>query len=354
MEPSQPDAILSAEEVAELVGGRLLGEAPGPIRGVQELTQAGPDQASFFMADPGIRSGAAHQRLADAFARSRAGLILVAEAEPVPGRALVVVPRPDLAAARLSQHFHPGPPRYRPGVDPAAWVDPQAEIDPKASIGPGCVVRAGAKIASGSVLSANVSVGEDCRIGEDSYFHPGVRLYAGTRIGRQCEIHANCVIGSDGFGYIWDGSRHQKMPQIGWVEIGDQVEIGALTAIDRGTFGATVIGSGTVIDNQVQIGHNCRIGRAVVICGQVGLAGSTVLEDGVVLGARAGTGGHLTVGRGAQLAGGAGALSDVPSGARWAGFPAWPLSLEMRARAWLRRMVKKKETDRRGRSQAEP
>jgi UDP-3-O-[3-hydroxymyristoyl] glucosamine N-acyltransferase len=209
-------------------------------------------------------------------------------------------------------------------------VEDGASLGDSVSIGPGCVVRAGAKLGDRTVLTANVYVGEDAQIGDDCYFHPGVVIYHGVRIGNGCAIHANSVLGSDGFGYVWDGSQHAKVPQVGTVEVGDQVEIGANTCVDRAAYRATTIGSGTIIDNLVQIGHNCEIGRCVVLCGGVGLGGSTKIGDGSIWGGAAMSAGHVEVGAGATVIGASTVVSDIPAGETVAGKPAWNYRLELR------------------------
>ncbi|RMH02614.1 MAG: UDP-3-O-(3-hydroxymyristoyl)glucosamine N-acyltransferase [Planctomycetota bacterium] len=326
-EPAAP--ALTAAEVAEFCGGRLEGPADRLVRRLDDLATAGPDAAAFLA--PGRPLPA----------DCRSGLLLAAEEADTNSHPCVVrVADPALAAARLAARLHP---RSAPaaGVHPSAVVAADAEVAVAAHVGPGCVVGSGAVIGAGAVLLGRVTVGERARVGEGTWLHPGVVLYPGVEIGRECTIHANTVIGSDGFGYVQDGGEHVKVPQLGTVRIGDRVEIGACCAIDRGTFGATEIGDGSILDNLVQVGHNCRLGRAVVLCGQVGLAGSTVVEDGALLAGQAGAGGHLVIGAGAQVAGRAAVTSDVPPGARVGGHPAWDLALEMRARAALRRLARR-------------
>ncbi|TAH39321.1 MAG: UDP-3-O-(3-hydroxymyristoyl)glucosamine N-acyltransferase [Planctomycetota bacterium] len=340
-------APLSAEEVAALVGGRAEGGAGLQIRGVNDLAHAGPHEAAFVAAGRDLQGRDLGRGAAGGVRATRAGLLLAADGVDTLGRACVRVAQPALAAARLAQHFHPGPPRYAPGVHPAAVVEPGAALGSGVSVGPQCVVRAGARLGDGVVLSAGVCVGERCEIGAGSYLHPGVVLYPGVRIGRGCTIHANSVIGSDGFGYIWDGSRHYKVPQLGTVEIGDECEIGAGVCIDRGTFAPTRLGRGCVVDNQVQIGHNCELGDFVVLCGHVGLAGSTRIGDGSVFGAGAASAGHVTIGKGVRIGAWSAVAEDIPDGAVVAGAPAWDLREELRARALWRQMVKRERDKRR-------
>ncbi len=310
MDPSRPS--LGVAEAADWLGGRLEGDGGASISRVADPASAGPEAAAFVAPGRTVPEGCA------------AGLLLLDETTEAAAHPCVLrVENPALAAARLAQRLHPAA-VPEPPIHPSAVVDPSAEL------------------GEGVVLGAQVVVGARCRIGAGSRLHPGVVLYPDTVIGSGSTVHANSVIGSDGFGYVWDGREHVKVPQLGSVRIGDGVEIGAGCCIDRGTFGATEIGDGCILDNLVQVAHNCRIGRFVVLCGQVGLAGSTVLEDGVVMAGKAGAGGHLTIGAGAQVAGGAGVIADVPPGAKVGGNPSWDLRLEQRARVLLRRMAEKR------------
>lgn len=334
---------LTAEEVAALVGGRAEAAAGVVVDGVQDLARAGPREAAFAASGKDVQGRDRGRRQEAALRATRAGLLLVAEGVDVGGRPCVRVADPVVAAAKVARHFHPGPRRYAAGVHPAAVVEEGASLGRGVSVGPFCAVRAGARLGDGTVLVAHVYVGEDCVVGPGCYFFPGVVLYPGVRLGRGVVVHANSVIGSDGFGYAWDGVRHQKIPQIGTVDIGDEVEIGAGCCIDRGTFGPTRVGRGTVVDNQVQIGHNCDVGEFVVLCGQVGLSGSTRVGDGAVMGGRAASAGHLTIGKGAKVGGWSAVGGDVPDGAEVAGAPAWDLRSELRARALWRRQVRRGE-----------
>ncbi len=328
---SSSSPTLTAAEVAARLDGGLEGDSAVVVARVLDPAAAGADAAAFVAPGRPVPAGCA------------AGLLLLAPGADAAGHGCVVrVDQPALAAARLAQLLHPrvAPPA---GVHPSAAVEATAELGADVHIGPGCTVGAGAVLADGAVLLGRVTVGEGARVGAGCWLHPGVVLYAGVELGRGCTVHANSVIGCDGFGYVWDGLEHVKVPQLGTVRIGERVEIGAGCAIDRGTFGATEIGDGSILDNLVQVGHNCRIGRCVVLCGQVGLAGSTVVEDGVVMAGKAGAGGHLTIGAGAQVAGGAGVIRDVPPGGRVGGNPAWDLRTEQRIRVLLRRMAERRD-----------
>ena len=343
--PARPP--VPASEIARLLDAPLEpGEGPEPaIAGVRELRSAGPEQAAFYQpggAGPLDRGAPGEEELA----ASRAGLFLLPPGIELPGRWILRTPAPQLAAARLQEWFHPEP-SPRAGIHPAAVVAAGARVHPSAEIGPGCVIEDGAEVGEEARLVARVYLGEGVRVGARTVLHAGVVLERGVCVGSDCRIHANAVLGADGFGYVFDGERHRRFPQTGTVVVEDDVEIGAGTCIDRATFGATRIGAGSRIDNLVQIGHNCVLGRRVILCGQVGLAGSTQIGDDSILGGKAGTGGHLTLGRGVQVAALSGIAADVPDGSRIAGAPAWDLEKELRARALWRRMVRDAERRRR-------
>jgi UDP-3-O-[3-hydroxymyristoyl] glucosamine N-acyltransferase len=202
-------------------------------------------------------------------------------------------------------------------------------------IGPFVHVGEGAVLGDRVVLDAGVTVGAGVRIGDDAHLFPGVAVYAGSAIGRRTSIHANAVVGSDGFGYMWKNNRHEKIPHVGRCIIEDDVEIGAGTTIDRGSIDDTIIGAGTKIDNMVMIAHNVRIGRLCMIAAQAGIAGSMRIEDGVIIGGQAGFHGHRTIGKGARIAGQSGVFGDVPAGETWSGYPARPHRESLRAQAAL-------------------
>jgi UDP-3-O-[3-hydroxymyristoyl] glucosamine N-acyltransferase len=197
-------------------------------------------------------------------------------------------------------------------------------------VGPLCVIEEGALVGEGAHLQAQVFVGRNARIGEGCWLMPGVILATECELGRRVRLQPGVVIGSDGFGYEFVRGRHEKVPQVGHVLIGDDVEVGANSTLDRARFSRTEVGEGTKIDNLVQIAHNVIIGKHCLVCAQVGISGSTVLEDYVVLGGQAGIGGHIRIGKGAKAGGQAGITSDVAAGAFVNGNPAIPFQLERR------------------------
>jgi UDP-3-O-[3-hydroxymyristoyl] glucosamine N-acyltransferase len=218
-------------------------------------------------------------------------------------------------------------------------VHPTARLEGGVTIDPGAVIGAGAEIGSGTVIGANAVIGTQVRIGRDCAIGPNASItYA--LIGDRVIVHAGCRIGQDGFGFVMGPGGHRKIPQIGRVMIQDDVEIGAGTSIDRGGLRDTVIGEGTKIDNQVQIGHNVVIGRHCVLVAQVGIAGSVVLEDYVVLGGQVGVADNLTIGEGAKVGAQSGIMSNIPAGQSWFGYPATRSRDYWRDTATLRAMAK--------------
>lgn len=341
---------LTAAQIADLVGGVAEGDPGRPLRRVADLRDAGPDDAAFFVSTPGLGGrGPSPQQRAD-YAASRAGLLLIEPGADAGSRACVRVAKPSLAATLLARHFAGLPPRGGPPAEaprgpvrihPLACVEDGTSLGAGCTIGPGCVVREGARIGAGAILSERVSVGAGSEIGERTMLGPGVVVHARVRVGARCAIHANAVLGAPGFGYAWDGTRHLAMPQLGGVLIGDEVEIGAGSCVDAGTFRPTAIGDGAILDNLVQVGHNVRIGRAAVLCGQAGVSGGVTIGDGAILGGQAGVVGHLTIGAGAVVGGAAVVAGDVEPGARIAGQPAVDAKLFLRMQALLRRLARR-------------
>lgn len=303
--------------LAEALGARLAGD---PNRAVER-----PD--TLEAADGAAVTFLAHPRYAPLLARTRAAAAVVPEgfAGAAPGGcALLYAAHPDLAFARATRLLCPPPPRQAPGVHPRAEVSPEAMLEEGVSVGAFAVVQPGARIGRGSVLWPQAYVGHGAVVGPDCVLHPGARLYHGVRLGSRVTVHAGAVVGADGFGFLWNGQELEKSPQVGTVEIGDDVEIGANATVDRARLGATRIGPGTKLDNLVQVAHNVRLGRHCALAAQAGLAGSAELGDGVMVGGQAGVGGHLKVGDGAILMGQAGVTKEVPPGAVMYGYPARP------------------------------
>ncbi len=322
---------MTAAEIAQATGGRLVGDASVRVRAVAPLHRAGAGDLTFL----------ASSRYAPLLADSSAGVVLVVpELERAPGTcgARVVVDRPYDALIALIPRFHQ-PAMHPAGVHPGAHVGPGVVIGEGACIETGVVLEDGVVVGDRTWIAAYSVIGAGSRIGDDCSVYPHVYTYPDTRIGDRCTVHSGVRIGSDGYGYVQrmvDGQLvHARIPHVGRVIIGDDVDIGANCAIDRGMLDDTVIGSGTKLDNLVHIGHNVRIGRACIIMAQVGIAGSTTVEDGAMVAGQVGLAGHVTIGAGARVAGKAGVIGDVPAGETWSGYPARPHKESLRASAAL-------------------
>lgn len=310
--------------LAALVQGRVHGSIDRVVHAAKTLHEAGPDDVSFIENERHLKN----------LKTCRAGALVVSAAVAANPDALVgpadhsfvLIEVADPLAAFVSVYRH----LEGDAPAPAAGISPQAVIHPTAKIGPGCsimpfaVVGAGAVLGARCVLHPGAHVGTLCRLGDDVVIHPNAVLYDRCVIGNRVLIHANAVLGADGFGFRFAGGRHVKVPHLGNVEVGDDVEIGACTTIDRGTFGPTRVGAGTKIDNLVQIGHNCRIGKHNLLCGLVGIAGSCTTGDYVVLAGGVGVADHVNVGDRVVVGARSGVPNDVPADARVFGYPARP------------------------------
>ncbi len=312
----------AAEIVALTQAKSTRGATTETIRGLAGLADAAPGDLSFL----------GNAKYKGEVAGTRASVVLLPldfAGDPQPGQLFLLVDNPSVAlagvCARIEQSLWPRP---APGVHASAPVAPGARVAATATVGPLCVIEEGAVIGERVHLQAQVFVGRNAVIGDDSWLMPGVVVATECQIGRRVRLQPGVVVGSDGFGYEFVKGRHEKVPQVGHVVIGDDVEIGANSTLDRARFSRTVVGEGTKIDNLVQIAHNVRIGRHCLICSQVGISGSTTLEDYVVLGGQAGLGGHITIGKGAKAGGQAGITADVAAGSFVNGTPAMPFLLE--------------------------
>jgi len=322
-ESAAPMPELTIAEVARIVEGVVDGDADRIVCGVKPLDEAGPDELSFV----------AEARYFPYIQASRAGAVLVAKESDAPlGTTTAVrVDDPRRALARVLAALYPED-APAAGVHPTAVVDATAVVAPGASVGPYAVIGAGTRIGARARIGAQVVIGRRCVVADDAVVHAHATLYDGVTVGERSIIHGGARLGADGFGYVWEDG-HRKVPQVGGCRIGADVEVGANTTIDRGSVGDTVVGDGTKIDNLVMIGHNCRIGRHVVIVSQVGISGSTRVGDGAVLGGQAGVGGHLEIGAGARIGAQAGVTASVAPGETVSGYPARPHREALRVQA---------------------
>ena len=301
----------TAAEIARQIGGEVVGDAKVILKG-------------FALAQHAQAGDLTLAENEDYFARaeqSAATAVIADNRFSSTRKTLIRVPNARIAFAKAMALFFPDR-TYAAGIHPTAVVASSARVDAGAHIGPHCVVGERVKIGARSVLQAGIVVGDDSTLGDDVNLFPNVTLYPGTEIGARVRIHAGTVVGSDGFGYVLDGGVHLKVPQIGNVIIGDDVELGANVTIDRGALGSTIIGKGSKIDNLVQIGHNVEIGDGSILISQVGIAGSTKLGSYVVLAGQAGIAGHLKIGNRVTVAAKSGVMHDIPDGQTWLGIPA--------------------------------
>jgi UDP-3-O-[3-hydroxymyristoyl] glucosamine N-acyltransferase len=318
-------------ELALLVGGELRGDASIVITGAATTDVAQPGEVT--LADHPVRARALGACLASA--------VIAAPEVDCGGKASIVVADVHAAFATAVRHFRPQRMAMRIGVSPQASVSPTATIGANVDIHPGAVVGNGVVIGPHSTIHSGVRIMHDCVIGAGVTLFPNSVLYENTRVGDRVIIHAGAVIGAYGFGYRQVDGKHMLSAQLGNVEIGADVEIGAATTIDRGTYGPTVIGEGTKIDNLVMIAHNCRLGRNNLICSQVGIAGSTTTGDYVVMAGQVGVRDHVHIGDRAVLCSKAGVSNDIHAGEEVLGAPAAPLrqaKLQMAAVAKLPEM----------------
>ena len=305
---------ISLRQLAELVQGNVVGDPEIIITSASPVDDAGAGDITFIENEK--NGGHLHG--------CRASAAVVPATVPANGMAVIQVADPLAAFVTIVQHLQGRPKPSIHGIDAKAAVHATAQIGPDASIHPFAVVGEGTVLGARCRIHSGVVIGPHCRIGDDVVLYPNCVLYEGTILGNRVMVHANAVLGADGFGYRLHQGRHSKVPQLGHVEIGDDVEIGACTTIDRGTFQATRIGAGTKIDNLVMIGHNCQVGKHNMLCGQVGFAGSCSTEDYVVAAGQVGLADHLHIGMGAVLGAQSGLTNDVPPGQRMIGSPATP------------------------------
>ncbi len=322
---------MTVAEIAQLVGGSVEGDTDLEIRAGNAVEAAAADEISFVQGD----------RVEQARDAAAGCLLVPADQPAVKGKTLIRVDRPRNAFAKVLEVLHP-PDRPAPGVHPSAVVADSAKLGEGVALAPGAVIDKDVEISSRSVIGPRSVIGRGCRIGTDCRLSAGVVLYPGVTLGDRVILHSGCIVGADGFGYIFEGDHYEKFPQLGTVEIADDVELGANVCVDRGALGATTIGAGTKLDNLVHIGHNCRIGRHVVIAAQTGLSGGCVVEDYVVMGGQVGMGEQAHIGAKAHIGGQAGVLPHrrVPAGQTVWGTPSRPHREYLKKQALVERLPK--------------
>ena len=320
-------------ELAELCGASLEGDGELVIRGPASLRTARADQVAFF--EP------RHRYLAELL-ETQAGALVARAGQELPRRDLSVLrcQEPTRAFGRIVALYAVERPVLAPGIHPTAVIDPTARLAEGVAVGPLAVVGERAAIGAGAAIHAHAVVGPGARIGPGTILYPGVVIYDGVEIGARCIVHASAVIGADGYGFDPTPEGWVKIPQLGTVVVGDDVEIGAGCTIDRGRFGPTSIGRGTKLDNLVHVAHNVEIGEHAMLAAQVGIAGSARIGSRVLMGGQVGIGGHTQVGDGARMAGKTGPFGDVPAGAEMLGYPGLPRREALKQQALLGRLPK--------------
>ncbi|MGN6507705.1 MAG: UDP-3-O-(3-hydroxymyristoyl)glucosamine N-acyltransferase [Tepidisphaeraceae bacterium] len=319
------------QQIADLLGVPCTQSADRVLRTVSSLTDAAAEDISVLAADKYVGE----------YKKTKAGAVIASKKVKFPIRPdvpVLVVDDADLALVKVLELVAPPIPQPAAGVHPSAHVSPDAQVGEHPSIGPNVVIGARTRIGKNVRLHPNVVIADDCVIGDDCTIFANVVLRERVTLGNRVTIHAGAILGTDGFGYRWDGTKHAKIPQIGTVVVEDDVEIGSNTCIDRAKFNETRVGRGTKIDNLVQIGHNVRVGQHSVICGQVGIAGTATIGNGVVLGGATVVRDHVTIGDGVMAAGHSVIAEDIEPKTIISGMPALPHRQTLREQGAIRRL----------------
>ena len=319
---------VTVRQLAEWVRGEVLGDPDLAIANARTLTEAEPGDITFVETSKHLT----------AWHASKASAAVVGASVPLNGRPVIRVADPLMAFADIVRQLRGHPAEPSGLIDATAHVHPSARLAPGVTVGPFAVIGEGTQIGENTAVHAGTVIGRFCKLGRDSVLHPRVVLYDDCVLGDRVHVHSGVILGADGFGYRTQNGRHIKVPQLGWVEIEDDVEIGAGSAIDRGTFGPTRIGAGTKIDNLVQIGHNCKIGRFNLLCGQVGIAGSCTTGDYTVMAGQVGVADHITIGSKVVVGAKSGVLCDIPEGSTVFGLPAGPSNEQLRMLLTLKKV----------------
>jgi len=319
---------ISLEQMAALLGGHLEGPADREVCGLKGIEEAGSQDAAFL----------ANPRYAKFLPQCRAGVVLVRLDQKVPADLAVIrVADPYLAYAKLLT-FATKKPHQGKGVHPRAVVEPSASLGSEVTVEALAYVGEEASLGDRVVIQAGAYVGPRVKIGDDTVICPRVVIYHDCSVGKRCLIHSGTVIGADGYGFVPEGEHYFKIPQIGIVQIDDDVELGALNAVDRAATGRTWIKSGVKTDNMVHIAHNCVIGEDTLLVAQVGISGSTKVGRHVVIGGQVGVGGHITIGDNVQVGAKSGIAQSVADGEVVSGIPIMPHRLWLRTRSLIRRL----------------
>lgn len=324
---------LTLSDLAKWVDGDIVrGDPDLVLSGMAALDQAGPGDVSFL----------GNEKYHAQYLKTKAGAVIAGRdvRDGPESAALIAVDNPTLAFSAVVSHFVQSTRGFEPGIHAQASVDSSAEVDAGAMVHAGAVIMANARVGAGSEIGPNVVVGASAVIGRDCVLMANCAIRERCTLGERVIVQPGAVIGSDGFGYELKDGRHVKIEQVGTVELHDDVEIGANSTIDRARFGKTVIGEGTKIDNLVQVGHNCVIGKHCIIVSHVGISGSTTIGDYVTFAGQSGAAGHVKIGDKAIIAGRAGVTTDLEGGQVYSGFPAVPVMEDRKARAMARRLPK--------------
>ncbi len=323
----------SIQELNDVLKGTIIGNTSVRITAPEQLELANTSEISII----------GNKKYEKFWRNSKACVAIVNEdisIEPGENRAFIKVQNADLSMSQVLEIFAPPAPLFSTDIHPAAIIDTTATIGKGTKIGAGSYIGPKVQLGENVTIYPNVTILDECTIGNHTTIWPGSVVRERCHIGSSCIIHPNATIGADGFGFRPDPQKGLvKIPQIGNVVIGNNVEIGANTCVDRGKFSSTVVGDGCKIDNLIQIGHNCKLGRFCIMSGQSGLAGSVTLGDGVIIGGRASITDHVTIGDGAIIGGGSGVTKDVPAGVTLLGYPAIEARDALRQWAILKRLV---------------
>ncbi len=323
----------SLEEISDLVKGEVVGATSGRISWPEQIERAEPGQITFI-------GNAKYEKL---WAASKASVAIVNDTisiEPGDGRAFIKVKNADLAMSKVLELFSPDPPKFDDAIHPTAVIHPTVTIGEGTKIGAGCYIGPNVKIAENVTIYPNATILDDCTIGKNTIIWSGVVVRERCHVGAHCILHPNATIGADGFGFTPCAERGlAKIPQIGNVILGNGVEIGANSCVDRGKFSSTILGDGCKIDNLVQIGHNSVLGKFCIMAGNSGLAGSVTLGDGVIIGGSASIKDHSTLGAGVIIGAGSGVTGDVPAGKTMLGYPAVEARTALKQWAVLKRLA---------------